>query len=484
MKSSKPASEKPVQEIRPLRILVVDDDPAVGASCRRILAAEGHEVVVFENPVAGFQAALNGQYDVILLDLVMPGLDGMKFLGQLKAAGIPTPVVIVTGHATVESAVEAMKQGAADYIAKPFTPEQLSTLVRKLGSRAAWFRQYPAGAKEAEIYQGFEGILGQSRPMQEVFALIKRVAPTDGTVLITGESGTGKELVAQAIHRLSPRRHKPLLACDCTALAPTLLESELFGHVKGSFSGAIATKKGLFEVADGGTLFLDEVGNLSLETQAKLLRVLETRRVKKVGDTAEREVDIRLIAATNRDLGELVRTGLFREDLYYRLNVVPIHLPPLRERPGDISLLANVFLRRACARMNLAIKGFTPEAMARLESYSWPGNVRELKNIIERMAILCEGQYIDVVHLPLEIRQTPVQPSLPPLPTTWEEFRRLKEQVAESTVQELERRFVLEALRRAGGNVSRAAKQVRMLRPNFHKLMRKYGIRSEDISSE
>ncbi len=484
MSSSELASQQSEQETFRLRILVVDDDPAVGASCRRILSAEGHEVVVFENPLAGFQAALNGQYDLILLDLVMPGFHGMKFLGQLKAAGIATPVVIITGYATVESAVEAMKQGAADYISKPFSPDQLSTLVRKLGTRAIWFRHTLPGGKQTEICQGFEGILGQSRPMQQVFALIKRVAPTDGTVLITGESGTGKELVAQAIHRLSPRRDKPLLACDCTALAPTLLESELFGHVKGSFSGAIATKKGLFEVADGGTVFLDEVGNLSLETQAKLLRVLETRRVKKVGDTAERQVDIRLIAATNRNLAEMVGAGQFREDLYYRLNVVPIHLPPLRERPGDVALLANVFLRRACAKMDRPIKGFTLEAMARLESYAWPGNVRELKNIIERIAILCEGEYIDVVHLPLEIRQAPVRPTLLPLPTTWEEFRQLKEQVADSTIQELERRFILEALRRAGGNVSRAAKQVRMLRPNFHKLMRKYGIRPEDIHSE
>ncbi|MCS7303865.1 MAG: sigma-54 dependent transcriptional regulator [Thermoguttaceae bacterium] len=484
MKGSESEAEKPEKNIPPLRILVVDDDPAIGASCRRILSGEGHEVVVFENALAGFQAALNGQYDLILLDLVMPGLDGIKFLRQLKTAGITSPVVIITGYATVESAVEAMKQGAADYISKPFTPEQLSILVRKLGSRAIWFRQNLTGSKEAEIYQGFEGILGQSPPMQQVFALIKRVAPTDGTVLITGESGTGKELVAQAIHRLSRRRDKPMLACDCAALAPSLLESELFGHVKGSFSGAIATKKGLFEAADGGTLFLDEIGNVSLQIQAKLLRVLETRRVKKVGDTVEREVDIRLIAATNRDLGEMVRAGLFREDLYYRLNVVPIHLPPLRDRPGDISLLANIFLRRACARMDLPIKGFTPEAMARLESYPWPGNVRELKNIIERMAILCEGDYIDVVHLPLEIRQAPVRASLPPLPITWEEFRQLKERVADSAIEELERRFVLEALRRTGGNVSQAAKQVRMLRPNFHKLMRKYGIRPEDIHSE
>jgi len=481
MKGSGSASEK---KISPLRILVVDDDPVIGTSCRKILAAEGHEVTVFQNAPAGLQAALTGQYDVVLLDWVMPELDGMKFLTQIKAAGIVAAVVVITGYATVESAVEAMKQGAADYISKPFTPEQLSAAVQKVGRRSVLLRQNVVWTKQQEIQQGLEGILGQSRPMQQVFALIQRVALTDSTVLITGESGVGKEMAAQAIHRLSRRREKPLLACDCTALAPTLLESELFGHVKGSFSGAIAAKRGLFEVADGGTLFLDEIANLSLETQAKLLRVLETRRVKKVGDTIEREVDIRVIAATNRDLWEMVRAGRFREDLYYRLNVVPIHLPPLRKRPEDIALLAAVFLRRTCAKIDRAIKGFTPEAMKRLESYPWPGNVRELKNIIERIAILCDAEYIDVAHLPIEIRQSPSRPSLPPLPTTWEEFRRLKEQAAEGAIQDLERRFVLEALRRAGGNVSRAAKEVRMLRPNFHKLMRKYGIRSEDVQPE
>jgi transcriptional regulator with GAF, ATPase, and Fis domain len=273
-----------------------------------------------------------------------------------------------------------------------------------------------------------------------------------------------------------------LLACDCSALVPTLLESELFGHVKGSFSGAIATKQGLFEAADRGTLFLDEVGNLSLETQGKLLRVLETKRVRKVGDTGEREVDIRLIAATNQDLGEMVADGSFREDLYYRLNVVPIYVPPLRERPGDIPRLTMAFLGRYCKRNAVPMKSFTPEAMSKLESYRWPGNVRELRNIVERIAILCDSDSIEPGHLPSEICAAPAQSGITQLPRGWEEFRRLKQEVRDAAGQELERRFVIEALERSGGNVSRAAEEVGMQRTNLHALMRKYGLTSDNAS--
>ena len=316
--------------------------------------------------------------------------------------------------------------------------------------------------------------------MERVFALARRVAPTDGTVLLIGESGTGKEMFVRAIHRLSRRKDHPLLACDCSALAPTLLESELFGHVKGSFSGAIATKHGLFEAADKGTLFLDEIGNLSMETQGKLLRALETRHVKKVGDTSEREVDIRLISATNRDLSEMVREGTFREDLYYRLNVVPIHLPPLRERIGDIPLLAASFLDRFCKKNQVAVKGFTPEAMCMIESYTWPGNVRELRNIVERLAILCDHEVIEPRHLPSEIRQATLRPtSSTPLPHNWEDFKQLKQQVRDAAVQQLERRFLVEALERCNGNVSRAAEEIGIQRTNLHALMRKYDIASE-----
>jgi transcriptional regulator with PAS, ATPase and Fis domain len=334
--------------------------------------------------------------------------------------------------------------------------------------------------QELEIHQGFEGIIGESRPMERVFALARRVAPTDGTVLLTGESGTGKEMFVRAIHRLSRRKDHPLLACDCSALAPTLLESELFGHVKGSFSGAVATKQGLFEAAHQGTLFLDEIGNLTMETQGKLLRALETKHVKKVGDTLEREVDIRLVSATNRDLAEMVREGSFREDLYYRLNVVPLYLPPLRERLGDIPLLATAFLERLCKKNQVALKGFSAEALYLMESYPWPGNVRELRNIVERLAILCDQDRIEPHHLPAEIRQVPLRNTGgASLPRTWEEFKRLKQQVRDSAVQQLERRFLVESLERCDGNVSRAAEEIGIQRTNLHALLRKYGMTSD-----
>jgi len=315
--------------------------------------------------------------------------------------------------------------------------------------------------------------------MERVFGLIRRVAPTQGTVLITGESGTGKEMVARAIHDQSPRRDRPFLACDCSSLAPSLLESELFGHAKGSFTGALGAKQGLFEAASSGSLFLDEVSNISYEIQGKLLRVLEARRVKPVGDTEEREVDIRLIAATSRDLAVMVGEGTFREDLFYRLNVVPIHLPPLREREGDVLRLATLFLERFRRQNEVQVKGFSPEAMRLLESYRWPGNVRELKNIVERLAILCDAERIEPQHLPPEIRQARGLTGLRPLPRDWETFKELKRQVRDAAVQELERRFLLEALQRSGGNVSRASEDVGMQRTQFHQLLRKYGLGGE-----
>lgn len=464
------------------RVLVIDDELVIGLSCRRCLASEGHEVDCIEDPQRGLEAALSGDYDVVLLDLMMPGMNGMDVLKRIKAAGVVAEVIIITGHSTVESAVEAMKHGAADYLSKPFTPDELRLVFKKALQKSALIRENAVLRRALEIDKGFEGIIGESRAMERVFSLIRRVAPTDGTVLVSGESGTGKEMVVRAIHRLSRRKDQPLLACDCSSLAPTLLESELFGHVKGSFSGAIATKQGLFEVADKGTLFLDEVANLSLETQGKLLRVLETRRVRKVGDTAEREVDIRLIAATNRDLMDMVKEGGFREDLYYRLNVVPIGLPPLRERQGDIPRLVMVFLERCCRQNEIRVEGFTPEAMALLESYRWPGNVRELRNVVERVSILCDSERIEARHLPPEIRQIPIQATAVSLPSTWAEFKNLKQQVREVAVQEMERRFLLAALQRSDGNVSKAAESVGMQRTNFHALMRKHGLASDQVA--
>jgi DNA-binding NtrC family response regulator len=455
---------------------VIDDDAGVGLSCMRILTPDGCEVETYSDPQAGLRAALAGEFDVILLDLMMPGLGGLEILQQVKAAEVPSEVVVITGFSTVESAVEAMRAGAADYLGKPFSPAQLRMVIEKVRQRSCLLHENAALRRELEVRQGFEGIIGESRPMEKVYALMRRVAPTDGTVLITGESGTGKEMVVRAIHRLSRRNARPLLACDCSALAPTLLESELFGHVKGSFSGAIATKQGLFEAAQKGTLFLDEVGNLSMETQGKLLRVLETKQVRKVGDTAERMIDIRLVAATNRELQEMVAEGTFREDLYYRLNVVPIFLPPLRDRYGDIPQLAMAFLDRFSKKHGVEVRGFTPEAMQLIESYPWPGNVRELRNIVERMAILCDHDRIELRHLPDEVRQASVRAAPSQLPQRWEELKRLKQQVREAAVEDLERRFLAEALARCGGNVSKAAEDVGIQRTNFHALMRKHGL--------
>jgi DNA-binding NtrC family response regulator len=463
--------------IIPQRVLVIDDEAVIGAGIKRILTPDGHEVQCFEDPHAGMTAALDGNFDVIFLDLMMPGLNGMDILKHFRTAGVSSDVVVITGNSTVETAVDAMKEGAADFIPKPFSPSQLRMVLHKVSERSALIRENAALRRELGMEQGLEGILGESPAMKRVFALIERVAPTDGTVLVTGESGTGKEMVVRAIHRLSRRKNHPLMACDCSALAPTLLESELFGHVKGSFSGAIATKQGLFEAAHKGTLFLDEVSNLSMETQGKLLRVLETRKVKKVGDTDEKEYDIRLVTASNRDLSEMVKEGTFREDLYYRLNVVPIFLPPLRQRPGDIPLLAMALLERCCKKLEVGVQGFTPEAMSSMENYSWPGNVRELRNIIERMAILCDAERIEPSHLPPEIRQAaPRRPSSQQLPHTWEEFKKLKQQMRDSVIQDLECRFFTEALRRSGGNVSKAAEEIGMQRTNLHALIRKYGL--------
>ena len=465
-------------ERRAERVLVIDDELVVCISCCRVLTGEGLQVDYRQNPLEGLELARQGDYDVILLDLMMPEVPGLEVLRLLRESGVTTEVIIITGYATVENAVEAMKRGAADYVAKPFTPDELTMVVRKVLERSALVRENAALRRELGERQPFEGLLGGSRAMERVFAVIRRVAPSPGTVLITGESGTGKEVIARALHNLSPRTREAFVACDCSALAPTLLESELFGHVKGSFSGAVATKQGLFEVANRGTLFLDEVANISLETQGKLLRALETRQIRRVGDTEERTVDIRLVAATNRDLGEMLHEGAFREDLYYRLNVVPIHVPPLRDRQGDVPRLAMAFLARLQAQGAVGVKGFSPEAMRLLEAYSWPGNVRELKNIVERLAILCDADQVEPRHLPLEIHQTPLSAALPRLPARWEEFKDYKRQARDALLQDLDRRFLTQALQRSGGNVTRTADDVGMLRTNLHALLKKYGLAS------
>jgi DNA-binding NtrC family response regulator len=468
----------------PQQVLVIDDEAALAESCSRAMSRQGHQVRACSDPEQGLQEALTGKYDVVFLDLMMPKVTGLEILKRMRTAGISTEVVVMTAYSTVESAVEVMKAGAADYLSKPFSPPELIMVLEKVANRSAMMREIASLRQELGVQKGFEGIVGESSSMQKVFALIRRVAPTDATVLITGESGTGKEMIVSALHRLSKRADRLLLACDCSTLAPTLLESELFGHVKGSFSGAISTKQGLFEAAHKGTLFLDEVANINLETQGKLLRVLETRRVKKVGDTSESEVDIRLIAATNRGLSEMVSDGEFREDLFYRLNVVPINLPPLRRRQGDIPILVAHFLNQFVERSMTQVRSFTPEAMQHMESYHWPGNVRELRNIVERIAVLCDANRVEMRHLPREIRQTESLATVTALPAAWEDFKQLKQDVREAAVRDLEVRYLNEALNRAQGNVTKAAENIGMRRTNFHSLMKKYGLHSSDGDSE
>ena len=464
------------------RILVIDDEPIVGLSCERILSRENKYEVKFEtDSKIGLEEALSGNYDLILLDIVMPEIDGMEILARVKEAGISSEIVIITGFADLQTAIEAMKLGASDFVSKPFTPNELTIIVEKVIKHSALLKENIALREELNIHQGFEGIIGKSPEMEKVFSLIKRVAPTDGMVLITGETGTGKEMIARAIYRLSVRKDKPFIACDCGALAPTLMESELFGHVKGSFTGAITTKKGLFEIADKGTLFLDEVANISLETQSKLLRVLETNEIKKVGDSFEKKIDIRLIAATNKKLEKMVKDATFREDLYYRLQVFPIFIPPLRERKDDITGLAFTFFERFKKKNITKAQKFAPETIKLMEEYNWPGNVRELKHLVERLAILSDSDTISPALLPQEFKKPQLLEDILKLPQKWDEFKELKSQIKENAVKEIEKRFLIEALQRSNGNVSKAAESVGLQRTNFHLLLKKYGISAKGL---
>ena len=458
------------------RILLIDDEPAIGTSSKRVLERENFDVTYQQNAKTGMKEALSGEYDLILLDLLLPEIEGMDILRAVKSKGIFSEVIIITGYATVQTAVEAMRLGATDYISKPFSPDELIINVNKVFQNYDLKNENISLKKELNLNEGFNGIIGESTAMQKVFSLIKRVAPTECNVLITGESGTGKEVIAHAIHRTSLRKNHPFIACDCSALAPTLLESELFGHVKGSYTGAISTKQGLFEIASNGTLFLDEISNIENGIQSKLLRVLESRKLRKVGDTVEKDIDIRLIAASNQNLVKMVEEGEFRNDLYYRLAVVPIHLPPLRERCEDIFLLANSFLDHVKKNNAIRAEIFSQESIELLERYTWPGNIRELKNIVERVAILCDATIIEAKHLPREIKKSSRMIETIDFPATWEEFKTYKQQVKNDVVGQVEKDFLIAALRDSGGNVSKAARTIGMQRTNLHSLLKKYRI--------
>lgn len=466
------------------KVLVIDDELIVLKSCTRILSGEGYDVQIAQTGVEGLRKLADEKFDVVLTDLKMPDMSGMEVLEKVLESYPDMIVIMITGYSTVQTAVDAMKMGAYDYVPKPFTPEELVEAVGKaLDKKKQAEESVYLRVKESEVRDGLHNLMGKSERMQEVYRMIKRVAPTNATVLIYGESGTGKELVARAIHYDSERKNRRFIAADCSTLPPTILESELFGHVRGSFTGATDTRPGLFEIADGGTLFLDEIGNTNLEVQGKLLRVLEEKEFKPVGSSETKHVDVRFIAATNKDLKAMVSEGNFREDLFYRLNVFPMTVPPLRERREDIPLLACYFLDELSRESNKDIKGFSADAMELLMRYHWPGNVRELKNVIERLVIMSDEDLLGKKHLrgTMEVSGVNIQEDVP---RTRDELKEAKKRIRQEASEEVEKAFIIQALSRNDWNVTRAAQDTGMQRPNFQALMRKHGIKLKDIRPE
>jgi DNA-binding NtrC family response regulator len=384
-------------------VLVVDDELNIRTALGKILEKAGHAVVVAESGDQALGLLHDRSFDVVLTDLKMVGAGGLDVLRASKRTQPEAEVILLTAFGTIDSAVEAMKIGAYDYLTKPTDPERLVHVVVKALDHKALREEVRLLRERVAEREAFEHIVGRGLRMREVYERVRQVAPTTATVLISGESGTGKELVARAIHNRSPRKSSPFVTLNCGALPETLLESELFGHERGAFTGALATKVGRIEQADGGTLFLDEVGEMSPKTQVDFLRVLQEREFRRVGGAQPVTVDVRFIAATNKDLGAAVKTGAFREDLYYRLAVVPIALPPLRERPEDLAVLATAFLREFCTRYDRAEKSFSAPALQALREYAWPGNVRELRNLVERLVVTVPDRVVRPVHLPSPI---------------------------------------------------------------------------------
>ncbi|MCJ7815167.1 MAG: sigma-54 dependent transcriptional regulator [Xanthomonadales bacterium] len=464
------------------RILIVDDEEIVLRSCQRVLRGEEYEIDTAGDGLSALGMVNENTYDVLILDIKMPRMDGIEVLRRVKEARPDIDVIMITGLHDIGTAVKAMKLGALDYLPKPFEPDQLLMLVARAFDRRALREGTLGQESDNNPSYHFENIIGSSLPMQNMYRMIARCAPTNSTVMIRGESGTGKELIARAIHYNSLRKDRPFVPVDCTSLSENLLESELFGHVKGSFTGAISNKKGLFESADGGTLFLDEIGNISLTTQAKLLRFIEEREFKAVGDTRTLTVDIRLITATNKDLEAMVADGDFREDLYYRINIFPIEIPSLRERRDDIPALANHFLKHFSEDMNHKATEFSAGAMNLLMNHDWPGNVRELENVIQRAVILASGDVIRQGHLVNIIDLLP-QVDLD-VPRTSEELKENKKIVRQKSVENVEQAFVIGALKRNHWNVTRAAEETGMQRSNFQALMKKYDIKIRGNDSD
>ena len=463
-----------MNEKRNTRVLVVDDDKIVLRAVSEILSREGYTVVSVDDAVEGLTAARDPSIDVCILDIKMPNLSGMDLLKAIKKERPEVEVIMMTAFATVETAVRAVKAGAYDYLTKPFENiDEVSLTVAKAAERKA-LRDHTRVLEEAlSARTQFEELVGQSAQMRGVFKLAETVSHSTATVLIEGESGTGKELVARAIHFRSGRRDKPFVAVNCSALTDTLLESELFGHVRGAFTGATANKKGLFEAADGGTIFLDEIGDIPPATQVRLLRVLQEGEVKRVGANDTTRVDVRVIAATNVNLARARAEGRFREDLYYRLNVISVQLPPLRERPEDVPLLAHHFLKLYAQKTGKKVTGISAQAMEALTCARWVGNVRELENVIERAVVLTGREVVDIEDLPPSFREPArggaevEMASLAHLP--YAEAKRL-------AMRAFERRYLSSLLERHGNNISSAARAAGVDRSNFRRLLKQYEV--------
>jgi two-component system response regulator HydG len=437
------------------RVLIIDDQAAHAQSTAEALERAGYECVVATSGQAGLdriRESANGGFDVIITDLVMRGADGMAVLREVAERTPETPVLMVTGHGTIETAVEAIKAGAYDYIEKPLDIDALRTRVRNAAEHLRLARRARDLQQQLDERFGFEGIVGHSPRLAQVLKTCRQIAPTTARVLIIGESGTGKELVARAIHVNSPRRAKPFVPLNCAALSEGILESELFGHEKGSFTSAAAQRKGRFEYADGGTLFLDEVGDMPLTTQIKLLRVIESGEITRVGSNVPMRVDVRLISATNQDLAAAVARGTFREDLYFRLKVVQLTLPPLRERREDIPLLVDTFIRKFSRKHGKAVTGITPEAVRLLSRCHWPGNVRELENAVESMVVIAAAPVLDVADLPESVTPGP--------PAAGETQEAASAPMPEEplNLEDRERRAIVDALARTRGNREEAAR--------------------------
>ena len=457
----------------PKRILIVDDEPSIRMVLRAHLKRSGYQVTAAENGAEAISLLRQENFHLVVSDLKMPVVGGMEVLAHCKDTYPGLPVILITAHGTVDSAVQAIKKGAQDYVTKPFDADELMPIIDK----ALRTEEKGREALHEDAHGRFK-IIGETARMKKIYSMIEKVARSPTTVLITGESGTGKELVAHALHDTSDRSSAPFIQVNCGAIPESLFESELFGHEKGAFTGAVATKPGKFELADGGTLFLDEVGELPKDMQVKLLRILQDGQLERVGGVRTHTVDVRLVAATNRVLETEVAEGRFRKDLFYRLNVIPIELPPLRDRSDDIPALADHFIAKFNKRLNTKVEGLSPDALAAMLAHNWPGNIRELENLIERSVLLVDGTILTMADLP---GLTPA--NMEPVDIKSAEELGLKEYVRVYTVK-LERARIQRALEEEGSNVTRASKKLGISRKSLQMKMKDYGLRNTDKANE